>query len=149
MNGRSIAINSDFARQVVFVSQQLDVSERYVAGLLQETMASNPNVSQERLIEAVILEFHLRRRHLADCLRYIFEAAEVAQDSSSPELFRQLEQFTKQNLLEPSKGLPQKLFKEVDRLGEMIAKVHAARLNARSNTLAQGALPALPARALY
>ncbi|EKM52358.1 uncharacterized protein PHACADRAFT_164266 [Phanerochaete carnosa HHB-10118-sp] len=136
VNGRSIAVNSDFARQVVFISQQLDVSERYVAGLLQETMAGNPNVTQERLIEATLLEFHLRRRHLADCLRYIFEAAEVAQDPSSPELFRQLELFTKQNLLESSKGFPQKLFKEVERLGETIAKVHAARLNAKSNTAA-------------
>ncbi|GJF00958.1 hypothetical protein PsYK624_172620 [Phanerochaete sordida] len=104
LNGRSIAVNSDFARQVVFISQELNVSERYVVGLLQETIAGNPNVFQERLIEATILEFHLRRRHLAYCLRYIFEAAEVAQAPSSPELFQQKEQFTKKNLLEASKN---------------------------------------------
>lgn len=141
VNGRSIAVNSDFARQVVFISQQLDVSERYVAGLLQETMAGNPNVSQDELIEATLLEFHQRRRHLADCLRYIFEAAEVAQDPSSPELFRQLELFARQNLIEGGKGLPQRVFKEVDRLGETIGKVHNARLNAKSTTnapIAQG-----------
>ena len=99
-------------------------------------MAANPNVSQERLIEAAILEYHLRRRHLADCLRYIFEAAEVAQDPSLPELFKQLELFAKQYLIDAGKGLPQRLFKEIERLGETIAKVQAARLNAKSNTAA-------------
>ena len=32
------------------------------------------------------------------------------------------------------RNLPQRLFKEVDGLGETIGKVHAARLNAKSNT---------------
>ena len=31
--GRSLAVNADFAKQVTFISQHLEVSERYVAGL--------------------------------------------------------------------------------------------------------------------
>ena len=79
VNGRPVAVNTDFAKQVLFVSQQLDVSERYVAGLLQDVVSATPNVSSDHLVEAVILEFHARRRQLTDCLRFIVEAAEVAQ----------------------------------------------------------------------
>lgn len=136
VDGRALAVNADFAKQTVFISQQLEVSERYVAGLLQEVMSHNPNITQEKLIEATILEFHSRRRNLADCLRYIFEAADAAQDPSSPVLFSQLGQFTQQYLIEGGNNLPQRLVKEVDRLGETITKVQVARMNAQSNTAA-------------
>lgn len=136
MDGRPLAVNSDFARQVVFISQQLDISERYVASLLQDVMSTNPNVPQEQLIEATVLEFHLRRRQLADCLRYIFEAAEVAQNTGSPELYSQLEIFVRQQLIAEGDKLPQRIYNELEKLSGVIAKVQCARQNATSNTVA-------------
>ncbi|KAH9929472.1 nucleoporin Nup186/Nup192/Nup205 [Fomitopsis serialis] len=79
VNGRPHAVNPDFARQTLFISQELDVSERHAANLLQHVMSVNPNVPMERCIEATILEFHTRRRHLADCLQYILEAAQLGE----------------------------------------------------------------------
>ncbi|KAH9948497.1 nucleoporin Nup186/Nup192/Nup205 [Amylocystis lapponica] len=142
VNGRPLAVNADFARQAIFISQQLDCSERYVASLLQEVMAENPNMSQEQYIEAAILEFHLRRRQIAECLRYIFEASELAEARDSPQLYVQLDLFVRQQLLSPPGGrgmsLAFKVFQEAHNLGNVLAKAQAARQNARSNTIVQG-----------
>ncbi|KAJ3544602.1 hypothetical protein NM688_g5723 [Phlebia brevispora] len=136
VDGRPLAVNSDFAKQVVFISQQLEVSERYVAGLLQDVISANPNISQEQLMEATILEFHLRRRQLADCLRYIFEAAEVAQSGDAPQLYDQLETFVRRHILADGDRFPQRVYAEADKLGDVINKVQVARQNAKSNTAA-------------
>ncbi|OBZ74918.1 hypothetical protein A0H81_05368, partial [Grifola frondosa] len=142
VNGRSLAVNSDFARQVVFISQQLDCSERYVAGLLQEVMIKNPNLTQEECIEATILEFHQRRRQIAECLRYIFQAAEPAEARDEPPLYQRLDAFVRQHLLPPPGGsgmglsLAIKVFQEMHNLGNVLAKAQSARQNARSDTVA-------------
>ncbi|TFY64741.1 hypothetical protein EVJ58_g2418 [Rhodofomes roseus] len=129
VNGRPHAVNPDFARQALFISQELNVSERYVTSLLQNVMSANPNVPMERCIEATILEFHTRRRHLADCLRYIFEATQLAETVGIPALYVRVEMF------------------EIHSLGNVIEKVQAARQNAKSDTAApgQGVQPSLGA----
>jgi nuclear pore complex protein Nup205 len=124
-HGRSLAINADFARQVIFLSQQFDCSERYVAEILHTIMSQNPNVSTVDCIEAVIVEFHQRRRHLVDCLRYIFEAAELAEAAEVPRIFKLLDAFTRQKLIPavhaPAGGdvsLAFTIFQEIENLGE-------------------------------
>ncbi|KAI0944532.1 hypothetical protein AcW1_002214 [Taiwanofungus camphoratus] len=145
VNGRPLAVNSDFARQAIFISQQLDYSERYVAGLLQDVMSENPNVSMESCIEATILEFHLRRRQLAECLRYIFEAAAIAETPQASQLYVRLDHFVRQQLLPAPGGrntglsLAVKIFQEIHNLGNVLAKVQAARQCAKSNTVAPSA----------
>ena len=140
LNGRSHAVNQDFARQALFISQQLDVSERYVASLLQHVMTENPNVPMEQCIEATVLEFHTRRRHLADCMRYVFEAAELGESGNVPPFYVRLEMFVRQQLLPPPRSgglsLAIKIFQEIHNLGNVLAKALAARQNARSNTVA-------------
>jgi nuclear pore complex protein Nup205 len=145
VNGRSIAVNADFARQVLFLSQQLDCSERYVAGILHTIMSQNPNINAVSCIEAVIVEFHQRRRHLVDCLRYIFEAAEVAEAADVPMIFERLNTFTQQELIParcaPAGGdvtLASTIFREMENLGNVIAKVQGVKQNAVSNTAAPG-----------
>ncbi|KAI0695309.1 nucleoporin Nup186/Nup192/Nup205 [Cytidiella melzeri] len=121
INNRPLVINTDFARQVVFVSAQLDVSERHVAGLMQSIIATRPNITSpqqvsgsEKLVEAAILEFHARRLQLAECLKYIVEAAALGQQGANefdsgtevvaggvPEVYRQLELFVRQDILFP------------------------------------------------
>lgn len=140
INGRTVAVNVDFARQAIFIAEQLDCSERYAASLLQDVMTEYPNYTQEQCLEATILQFHLRRRHLADCLRYIFEATEVAETTEAPQFYRRLAAFVRQQLL-PSVGGPgrlslfSKIFQEIHNIGTAIDKVQTTRQNAGSNTV--------------
>ncbi|KAI0085599.1 nucleoporin Nup186/Nup192/Nup205 [Irpex rosettiformis] len=180
VNNRPLAVNADFARQVAFVSSQLDVSERYVAGLLQSIISQHPNLTSsqqvsgsEKLVEAAIIEFHSKRRKLAECLQYIVEAAVLGQQGvnelvtgpgtvagGGKSVYEQLELFVRQEMIAataqqtaPASGLgglfrggvvqqapgqgafPTKLLKEIDRLGETLQKVQAAKQNARSDTV--------------
>lgn len=99
-------------------------------------MSVNPNISQDQLIEATILEFHLRRRQLAECLRYIFEAGEFAQSEDPPLLYEQLDDFIRGQILRGGARFPRRLFTEIDKLEDAISRVQVERQNARSNTAA-------------
>ncbi|CAL1713365.1 unnamed protein product [Somion occarium] len=140
IRGRSTAVNTDFARQAIFVSEQLDVSERYIAEIMYEVTLSVPNFSPERLVEQTLLNFHIRRRHIADCLRFLFEAAELSERPDAPPLFHRLNTFLRQNLLPPPKPqeapLATKLFKEIENLEVNMSKTLNARQNAGSDTVA-------------
>ncbi|KAJ7777509.1 nucleoporin Nup186/Nup192/Nup205 [Mycena maculata] len=154
LNGRQAAVNSDFARQVIFLSQQLECSERYIAGILHSVTAENPNVTPVDCIELTVAEFHQRRRHLADCLGYIFEAAEVATESSEKSsMFSRIEHFVADDLIPPSASqqgteitLAHRIVREMQSLGNAVAKADAARKSARTDSVApsaQGAVPSL------
>ncbi|KAF9074489.1 nucleoporin Nup186/Nup192/Nup205 [Rhodocollybia butyracea] len=141
INGKQVAVNSEFARQVVFLSQQLECSERYIAGLLHSIMAQNPNVTPVSCLELAVAEFHLRRRHLVDCLRYLLEAAEAAQSSDAPPLYRHLEKYVRHDLAIPALAgggeipLAYRIFKEMENLGNVIARADNARKSAQTNTV--------------
>lgn len=93
----------------------------------------------ERYIEATILEFHTRRRHLAECMQYAFEAAQLWESKDIPPLYVRLEMFVRQQLLPPPKGgglsLAIRIFQEIHNLGNVLAKAQAAKQNAKSNTV--------------
>jgi nuclear pore complex protein Nup205 len=106
-------------------------------------MLQNPNISTASCIEAVVIEFHQRRRHLVDCLRYIFEAAELANAPDAPRVFTRLDAFARQYLIPavhaPAGGdvtLAFTIFREIEHLGNIIAKVQGMKQNAVSNTAA-------------
>jgi nuclear pore complex protein Nup205 len=101
-------------------------------------MSQNPNISTVNCIEAVIVEFHQRRRHLVDCLRYIFEAAELAEAGDVPRIFMRLDAFTRQYLIPAGADvtLAFVIFQEMENLGNAIAKVQGMKQNAVSNTAA-------------
>ncbi|EMD35026.1 hypothetical protein CERSUDRAFT_125016 [Gelatoporia subvermispora B] len=141
VNGRSLAVNADFARQVIFISQQLDCSERYVAGLLHDVVSQNPNMNQQATVEATIFEYHDRRRQLAECLRLIFEAAEASESSGMPPIYERVDYFVRTQLVPAAGGLslPSKVFQEIHNLGNVLAKAQMARQNARSETMVPSA----------
>ncbi|RDX43688.1 hypothetical protein OH76DRAFT_1188692 [Lentinus brumalis] len=153
IDGRSVAVNADFARQAVFISQQLDCSERYVAGLLQDVMTHNPNLTQEQCIEAAIMEYHTRRREIAECLGTILQAAERAETADASPLHQRIDLFVRQQLLNPGGragsglSLAMKVFQEIHNVGNALNKAQAARQNAKSETVppSQGANPSLGA----
>ncbi|KAJ7830504.1 nucleoporin Nup186/Nup192/Nup205 [Mycena olivaceomarginata] len=139
LNGRPAAVNADFARQVVFLSQQLETSERYVAGLLHSVTAENPNIQPVDSIELTIAEFHQRRRHLADCLGYVFEAAEAADASDKSSIFYRIRQFVDKDLIPGDITLAHRIVREIQSLGNLVAKADAARKGARTSTVAPSA----------
>ncbi|KAF8130088.1 hypothetical protein K438DRAFT_2134939 [Mycena galopus ATCC 62051] len=150
LNGRPAAVNTDFARQVIFLSQQLETSERYVAGLLHSVTAQNPNIQAINCIELTIAEFHQRRRHLTDCLGYIFEAAEAADLSDKSSIFYRIWQFVDKDLVLRAAGggitLAQHIVREIQSLGNLVARADAARKGARTSTVppsVQGTTPSL------
>jgi nuclear pore complex protein Nup205 len=142
VNGRSLAVNADFAQQAIFLAQQLKCSEKYIASILHSIMEGNPNIDSVSCMEATIVEFHQRRRHLVDCLRYLFEAVELAELPDAPRLYIRLEAFVRQELVPPIKiagvdiSLAQSIFKEIEALGTAVSQAQTARQNAQSNTVA-------------
>ncbi|KAG0707241.1 nucleoporin Nup186/Nup192/Nup205 [Suillus ampliporus] len=150
INGRSFAVNADFAQQAIFLAQQLKSSEKYIASILHSVMTENPNIGTVGCMEATVVEYHQRRRHLVDCLRYIFEAAELAELPDAPRLFKRLEAFARQELVLPVRGpggevsLALRVFKELENLGNAVALAQQAKQCAMSNTVApSGGSPTL------
>lgn len=143
INGKQVAVNAEFARQVIFLSQQLECSERYIAGLLQKVVAENPNVGPVDSIELAISEYHQRRRHLVDSLRYIYEAT-IAEAPDATLVYSQIHRFVREELqgLGPQgveSSLSLKIIREFGALETALSKTDAARKSARSNTVAPSA----------
>ncbi|KAF8154003.1 nucleoporin Nup186/Nup192/Nup205 [Crassisporium funariophilum] len=142
INGKQAAINADFARQVIFLSQQLDCSEKYVAGLLHHIMSDNPNIRPVQSMEMTVSNFHLRRRHLVDSLRFLLETAQAAERPDAPTTYKRLSRFVRTELLPGMRvgggevSMAYRVFKEIEQLDNLIAHADAARKNAGSNTVA-------------
>jgi nuclear pore complex protein Nup205 len=138
LHGRELAVNADFAQQVLFLAQQLACSEKYIASILHAIMAEHPNISPASSLEATVAEFHQRRRHLVDCLRYLCDAAELAHRPDAPRLHLRLEAFVRQELVPATRSegsFALRIFSEIDSLGAAVAQAHTARQHAQSNTV--------------
>jgi len=153
VDGRQLSVNDDFATQVIYLARVLGCSERYIAGLMQYVISNNPNFSPVNILEEVVLEHHRRRRDLADCIRFLLEAAEMVGAPGTTALHARLELFVKQQLI-PSKegadsavfgekGLGWKVLLEIEALDQAISQALAAKQNAGSNTILQGSLSSL------
>ena len=132
-----MVVNADFAKQAVFVAQQLECSERYAAGLLHTVLVQNPNVSPIDSIEHTLLEYHTYRRRFADCLRYLFEAVFLSLADSNP-LYHQLANYVRYQLVPPSPTtkahLTAKILAHIQSLDQELSKIQTALQNAGSNT---------------
>ncbi|KAK7682411.1 hypothetical protein QCA50_014616 [Cerrena zonata] len=140
IRGRSTAVNADFARQATFVAQKLNVSDLHIAEIMYGVTNTYPNLPPEILIERTVVAFHRRRRDIAECLRYIFFAAEQSSSPDAPQLFKRLDTFLRQHLLPPAKPqelpLASKLFKEIENLEGVLNSTLNARQSAGSDTFA-------------
>jgi nuclear pore complex protein Nup205 len=141
INGKSAAVNADFARQAIFLSQQLDCSEKYVAGVLHHVMSENTNIGPVQCMELTVATFHQERRDLVDSLRFLFEATEASELPDASIVYQRLGTFVKAELLlGPRSGVSEptmarKVFKAIEQLDALIGKADAARKNAGSNTV--------------
>jgi nuclear pore complex protein Nup205 len=108
-------------------------------------MSENPNIGLVSVMELTVAEFHQRRRHLADSLRFLLEAAESAEGSNAPQMYSRIDNFIRSELIPGGPGsggdtsLASKIFKEVENIGNVMARADAARRNARTNSVAPSA----------
>ena len=132
-----MAVNADFAKQAVFVAQQLECSERYAAGLLHTVLVQNPNVSPIDSIEHTLLEYHTYRRRFVDCLRYLFQAVFLSLADPTP-LYHQLANYVRYQLIPSSPTtkphLTAKILAHIQSLDQELSKIQTAVQNAGSNT---------------
>ncbi|KAG6331906.1 hypothetical protein ID866_7182, partial [Astraeus odoratus] len=148
LHGRSLAVNADFAQQAIFLAQQLKCSEKYAACILHTKMSENPNIDSVSAMEATVVEFHRRRRQLVDCLRFLFEAAELAQEPDAPRLYVRLEAFVRQDLIPAVKmdgkevTLAHRIFREIESLGNAVSRL-SSQMRRPPFTVAIGSQPAL------
>lgn len=142
IEGKQVAVNAEFARQVLFLSQQLECSERYIAALLDEVMKENPNIDAITSLELTVELFHLRRRHLVDSLRYIVDATEAAEVSTGNQTYVRLAQYFASELVPATGGqggsftLSTRIWKQIEQLDGLIGRADNARRGAGSNTVA-------------
>jgi nuclear pore complex protein Nup205 len=134
-------VNRDFARQTIFLAQQLECSEIYIAGILYQIMSENPNIDPVNCMEKTVSTFHKRRQYLLDSLRYLLDATEAAESSEAPQSYQILAEFVLTELIPGLRGgamevnLAQNVFKEIEKLDVDIGKVETERRNAGSNTI--------------
>ena len=148
VDGQQMSVNNDFATQVIYLARVLSCSERYVAGLMQYVISNNPNFSPVNILEEVVLEHHRRRRDLADSIRFLLEAAELAGTPGATALHARLDLFVQQQLIPPKegtnavtfweKGLGWKVLLEIEALEQAISQAQLAKQNAGSSTTLQG-----------
>ncbi|KXN92702.1 hypothetical protein AN958_06980 [Leucoagaricus sp. SymC.cos] len=144
IEGKQVAINAEFARQVLFLSQQLECSERYIATLLDEVMKENPNIDAITSLELTVELFHLRRRHLVDSLRYLVDATEAAEAMRENQTCTRLARYFITELIPVSPGqggnftLATKIWKQIEHLDALISRADNARRGAATNTIAPG-----------
>lgn len=142
IGGKQVAINAEFARQVLFLSQQLECSERFIAALLDEVMKENPNIDAVTSLELTVELFHLRRRHLVDSLRYLVDATEAVEFSSSNQTYVRLARYFLKELVPASPGpggtitLATRIWKQIEQLDTLIARADNARRGAATNSVA-------------
>ena len=129
-------MNKDFARQVTFLAQQLNCSERFLASVAHAVLSDNPTISEIDTVEQAVLAYHKLRRELADCLRFVFEAADAAEKGYAMPLHIRLKDFAKRQLLgTAAEGtLAYRIFMEINSMNEVIARARCAVTNAVSNT---------------
>ncbi|KAF6749589.1 nucleoporin Nup186/Nup192/Nup205 [Ephemerocybe angulata] len=140
LNGTQIAVNSDFARQAIFLAGQLDCSEKYIASVLHSVMRRNSNLDPVQCIEETVTEFHRRRRYLVEAVELLIACALRGELIKGNATLDRLTKFTR-NLLKPVETaggtvtLATSIFKGIAQLDALIAKADAAVKNATSNTV--------------
>lgn len=145
INGTQVAVNSDFARQVLFLAQQLDCSEKYIASVLHGVVKKHVNLSPVETIEATVTEYHARRRDLVNAIQYLLAAALRGESRDASSTTQRLAKFVTKDILPPVQTpagettLATKIFRAIEQLDASIARADVAVKNATSNTVAPSA----------
>jgi hypothetical protein len=138
VRGKQHAVNADFARHVLFISDQLGASERHVASLLQAATAIRPHSQPAEAVEEAVVLYHTRRRVAIDCLLLTFQAALESEESDAPTVCARIDTFARQHLLPPPVAgkdtLAAVILREMASVDEMLDRSLAAKQAAVSQT---------------
>ncbi|KAG8680290.1 hypothetical protein FRC08_016408, partial [Ceratobasidium sp. 394] len=75
IGGQQKTYNNDFVQEALFLANQLECSERYAAGILDQVLSGYPNDDPVRSAIKVVDQFHTCRRHALDTLQLVLESA--------------------------------------------------------------------------
>lgn len=137
LRGKQLAINVDFARHTLFLSDQLSLSEHACASLLHDVTTALPNATAVESVEAAVEELHRRRRHGIDALLLLLQAALASEEADAPPVYRRLDAYIRRDLLADHPGqdsLALVVLAEIEATGQTLIKAQAAKTGAVSAT---------------
>ncbi|KAG9045001.1 hypothetical protein FS837_007191 [Tulasnella sp. UAMH 9824] len=134
--------NQTFKNETLFLAQQLNCSELYCAGLIDD-VAVLDKFGRRAKAEDAVARLHDERVYLLACLRYIFETA-MNPVGLSPRLATIIRKYALELISSPcelgdGKGrgrLGEKMLLEIDRLSKAMDTIQAALVNAPTATTA-------------
>jgi len=141
IENKQVAINPEFAKQVLFLSQHLKCSERYIATLLDEVVKDHPVIDSVTSLELTVELFHLRRRHLVDSLRCLVDATKAVDSSTKNQVYVRIARYFVAELVPASSGqdgsltLVRRIWKQIEQLNVLVAQADSARRGAATNTV--------------
>lgn len=123
IEGVTHSLNDDFAQQSLILSQQLDISERYAASLLQAGMQARTRWGRGA-IESACMLFHTERIAAIRCLKELITGAATLSkedDMTSRKLGAKMRQLV-DSILAGKVSLPDRILKEIDGLKAQIER---------------------------
>ncbi|TFK37612.1 nucleoporin Nup186/Nup192/Nup205 [Crucibulum laeve] len=140
VNGKSVAVNADFARQAIALSHELGISERFAATLLSNTMQNNTNIGAVNCLETTVNNFHKRRRELMECLLYLCQATELAQAPNAPKTLSRISAYFSGELIHgvvagKEASLPKTIIAAIEHLDAGMARAEEGYRNAATDTV--------------
>jgi nuclear pore complex protein Nup205 len=132
-------VNQNFAQGVIFLSEQLECSEKYCAELLNRVSTREPNLDLLRRLELAVEEHHEKRQTTLNILTRLLEALSAWRQVGTSVEFDLLARIAEQGLAfvqegQPSEKLVGKLLKEIVAVKRQADLVRGRLVNATSRT---------------
>jgi len=132
-------VNQDFAQGVIFLSEQLECSEKYCAELLNRVSTREPNLDLLRRLELAVEEHHEKRQTILNILTRLLEALSAWRQVGVGVEFDLVARIAEQGLAfvqegQPGQKLVNKLLKEIVVVTTQADLVRRRLVNATSQT---------------
>ena len=132
-------MNQDFAQGVIFLSEQLECSEKYCAELLNRVSTREPNLDLLRRLELAVEEHHEKRQTILNILTRLLEALSAWRQVGAGIEFDLLARVAEQGLALVQEGQPgdkliNKLLKEIVVVKNQADLVRGRLVSATSQT---------------
>ncbi|CAE6442649.1 unnamed protein product [Rhizoctonia solani] len=127
ISGVQKTYNNDFVQVALFLAQQLDCSERHVAGILDHVLSDDPVDSALRAVQ----QFYENRQHVLATLQLILDSA-MGMNVVEPSMRARLVDYVIG--LASSGTLAEKILRQIDTSGVLVQRQMTNQRNAGSTT---------------